>query len=131
MKAALQSEALRAPDARLIWYTAMGSHSDPAIAGLRVQAWAGQVRDIRREAAAVRAARGDKKTHPDPALLTETRARYDEQVAGGITTGRLRHWHERWTVSQVDARPIEKQLGDKRADGVAGRGARRRPGARR
>ena len=133
---------IRTPDARLIWYAAMGSRSGPAIAGLGVlegwhgylvrddyaawhqfdaqlagvqqcaahlirhckgvlelhpqwQAWAGQVRDILREAAAaVQAARSDKKTQLDPELLAGLRARYDEQVAWGITTNRLRDWHK-------------------------------------
>jgi transposase len=133
---------LRTPDARLIWYAAMGSRSGPAIAGLGVlegwhgylvrddyaawhqfdaqlagvqqcaahlirhckgvlelhpqwQAWAGQVRDILREAAAaVQAARNDRKTQLDPGLLADLRARYDEQVAWGITTNRLRDWHK-------------------------------------
>jgi hypothetical protein len=133
---------LRTPDARLIWYAAMGSRSGPAIAGLGVlddwhgylvrddyaawhqfdaqlagvqqcaahlirhckgvlelhpqwQAWAGQVRDILREAAAaVEAARNDRKTQLDPRLLAGLRARYDEQVAWGITTSRLRDWHK-------------------------------------
>jgi len=59
------------------------------------QAWAGQVRDILREAAAaVEAARNDRKTQLDPGLLADLRARYDEQVAWGITTNRLRHWHK-------------------------------------
>jgi hypothetical protein len=59
------------------------------------QAWAGQVRDILREAAAaVQAARNDRKTQLDPGLLADLRARYDEQVAWGITTNRLRHWHK-------------------------------------
>lgn len=133
---------LRTPDARLIWYAAMGSRSGPAIAGLGVlegwhgylvrddyaawhqfdarlagvqqcaahlirhlkgvlelhpqwQAWAGHVRDILREAAAaVQAARSGKKTELDPGLLADLRARYDEQVARGITTSRLRTWHK-------------------------------------
>ena len=107
---------IRTPDARLIWYAAMGSRSGPAIAGLGVlagwhgylvrddcaawhqfdaqlggvqqcaahlirhckgvlelhpqwQAWAGQVRGILREAAAaVEAARKDKKTQLDPGV---------------------------------------------------------------
>lgn len=133
---------LRTPDARLIWYAAMGSRSGPAIAGLGVldgwhgflvrddyaawhqfdaqlagvqqcaahlirhckgvlelhpqwQAWAGQVRDILREAAtAVEAARNDRKTQLDPGLLADLRARYDTAVAWGITTSRLRDWHK-------------------------------------
>ncbi len=133
---------LRTPDARLIWYAAMGSRSGPAIAGLgvlegwhgylvrddyaawhqfdaqlagvqqcaahlirhckgvlelhpRFQAWAGQVRDILREAAAaVEAARNDRKTQLDPGLLAALRARYDDAVARGITTSRLRDWHK-------------------------------------
>ena len=133
---------LRTPDARLIWYAAMGSRSGPAIAGLGVledwhgylvrddyaawhqfdaqlagvqqcaahlirhckgvlelhpqwQARAGQVRDILREAAAaVQAARNDKKTQLDPGLLADLHARYDTAVAWGITTNRLRDWHK-------------------------------------
>ena len=133
---------IRTPDARLIWYAALGSRSSAAIAGLGVldgwhgylvrddyagwhqfdaqlagvqqcaahlirhckgvlelhpqwQAWAGQVRDILREAAAtVQAASNDGKTQLDPALLAGLRARYDDQVAWGITTNRLRDWHK-------------------------------------
>src|ERR1039458_9992159 len=133
---------LRTPDARLIWYAAMGSGSGPAIAGPGVlegwhgylvrddyaawhqfdaqlagvqqcaahlirhckgvlelhpqwQAWAGQVRDILREAAAaVEAARNDRKTKLDSGLLADLRARYDTAVAWGITTNRLRDWHK-------------------------------------
>ena len=133
---------IRTPDARLIWYAAMGSRSSAAIAGLGVlegwhgylvrddyagwhqfdaqlagvqqcaahlirhckgvlelhpqwQAWAGQVRDILREAtAAVETARNDGKDHLDPGLLAGLRARYDEQVAWGITTNRHRDWHQ-------------------------------------
>ncbi len=133
---------IRTPDARLIWYAALGSRSGPAIAGLGVldgwhgylvrddyaawhqfdaqlagvqqcaahlirhckgvlelhpqfQAWAGQVRDILREAAAaVGAARNDRKTQLAPGLLADLRARYDDQVAWGITTNRLRDWHK-------------------------------------
>jgi transposase len=133
---------IRTPDARLIWYAAMGSRSGPAIAGLGVlkgwhgylvrddyagwhqfdaqlagvqqcaahlirhctgvlelhpqwQAWAGQVRGILREAAAaVEAARNAGKTQLDPGLLAGLRARYDEQVAWGITTNRHRDWHK-------------------------------------
>ena len=133
---------IRTPDARLIWYAALGSRSGPAIAGLGVlegwrgylvrddyaawhqfdaqlagvqqcaahlirhckgvlelhpqwQAWAGQVRDILREAAAaVEAARNDGKTQLGPGLLADLRARYDDQVAWGITTNRLRDWHK-------------------------------------
>jgi transposase len=59
------------------------------------QAWAGRVRDILREAAAaVEAARNDGKTQLDPGLLADLRARYDDQVAWGITTNRLRDWHK-------------------------------------
>jgi transposase len=58
------------------------------------QAWAGQVRGILREAAAVEAARSEGKTQLDPGLLADLRARYDEQVAWGITTNRLRDWHQ-------------------------------------
>jgi transposase len=59
------------------------------------QAWAGQVRDILREAAAaVHAASNDGKDQLDPALLAGLRARYDDQVAWGITTNRLRDWHK-------------------------------------
>lgn len=59
------------------------------------QAWAGQVRGILREAAAaVEAARKDGKTQLGPVLLAGLRARYDEQVAWGITTNRLRDWHQ-------------------------------------
>jgi hypothetical protein len=59
------------------------------------QAWAGQVRDILREAAAaVEAARNDRKTKLDSGLLADLRARYDEQIAWGITTNRLREWHK-------------------------------------
>ena len=59
------------------------------------QAWAGQVRDILREAAAaVEAARNDGKTQLGPGLLADLRARYDDQVAWGITTNRLRDWHK-------------------------------------
>jgi Transposase IS66 family/Family of unknown function (DUF6444) len=59
------------------------------------QAWAGQVRDILREAAAaVEAARNDRKTQLDPGLLADLRARYDDQVAWGISTSRLRDWHK-------------------------------------
>ena len=133
---------IRTPDARLIWYAALGSRSGAAIAGLGVlegwhgylvrddyagwhqfdgqlagvqqccahlirhctgvlelhpqwQAWAGQVRGILREAAAAAgAARNDGKTQLDPGLLAALRARYDEQVAWGITTNRLRDWHK-------------------------------------
>jgi transposase len=133
---------IRTPDARLIWYAAMGSRSGPTIAGLGVlkgwhgylvrddyagwhqfdaqlagvqqcaahlirhctgvlelhpqwQAWAGQVRGILREAAAaVEAARNAGKTQLDPGLLAGLRARYDEQVAWGITTNRHRDWHK-------------------------------------
>jgi len=59
------------------------------------QAWAGQVRGILREAAAaVEAARSEGMTQLDPGLLADLRARYDEQVAWGITTNRLRDWHK-------------------------------------
>ena len=59
------------------------------------QAWAGQVRDILREAAAaVEAARNDGQDQPGPELLAGLRARYDDQVAWGITTNRLRDWHK-------------------------------------
>jgi len=133
---------IRTPDARLIWYAALGSRSGAAIAGLGVldgwhgylvrddyagwhqfdtrlagvqqcaahlirhckgvlelhpqwQAWAGQVRDILREAAAaVEAARNDRKTQLDPGLLAALRVRYDTTVAWGITTSRLREWHK-------------------------------------
>lgn len=133
---------IRTPDARLIWYAALGSRSGAAIKGLGVldgwhgylvrddyagwhqfdtelagvqqcaahlirhckgvlelhpqwQAWAGQVRDILREAAAaVQAARNDGKDQLDPELLAGLRARYDDQVAWGITTNRLRDWHK-------------------------------------
>jgi transposase len=133
---------IRTPDARLIWYAALGSRSSAAIAGLGVldgwhgylvrddyagwhqsgaqlagvqqcaahlirhctgvlelhpqwQAWAGQVRDILREAAAaVQAASNNGKDQLDPGLLAGLRARYDDQVAWGITTNRLRDWHK-------------------------------------
>jgi len=133
---------IRTPDARLIWYAALGSRSGPAIKGLGVldgwhgylvrddyagwhqfdaqlagvqqccahlirhckgvlelhpqwQAWAGQVRDILREAAAaVEAARNDGNDKLDPGLLVGLRARYDYQVAWGITTNRHRDWHK-------------------------------------
>jgi hypothetical protein len=133
---------IRTPDARLIWYAALGSRSGAAIAGLGVlegwhgylvrddyagwhqfdaqlagvqqcaahlirhctgvlelhpqwQAWAGQVRNILREAAAaVEAARNDGKDQLDPGLLAGLRARYDEAVAWGITTNRHRDWHQ-------------------------------------
>jgi hypothetical protein len=133
---------IRTPDARLIWYAALGSRSGPAIKGLGVlegwhgylvrddyaawhqfdaqlagarqccahlirhckgvlelhpqwQARAGQVRDILREAAAaVEAARNDGNDQLEPALLADLRARYDYQVARGITTSRLRDWHK-------------------------------------
>jgi transposase len=133
---------IRTPDARLIWYAALGSRSSAAIAGPGVldgwhgylvrddyagwhqfdaqlagvqqccahlirhckgvlelhpqwQAWAGQVCDILREAAAaVQAARNDGKSRLDPGLLAGLRARYDDQVAWGITTNRLRDWHK-------------------------------------
>src|SRR5450631_1182707 len=105
---------LRTPDARLIWYAAMGSRSGPAIAGVQQcaahlirhckgvlelhpqwQAWAGQVRDILREAAAaVQAARNDGKSRLDPGLLADLHARYDTAVAWGITTNRRRDWHK-------------------------------------
>jgi transposase len=133
---------IRTPDARLIWYAALGSRSGAAIAGLGVlegwhgylvrddyagwhqfdaqlagvqqccahlirhckgvlelhpqwQAWAGQVRDILREAAAaVQAARAQGGHQLDPGLLADLRARYDEQVAWGITTNRHRDWHK-------------------------------------
>ena len=59
------------------------------------QAWAGQVRDILREAAAaVETARNNRETRLDPELLAGLRARYDEAVAWGITTNRLRDWHK-------------------------------------
>jgi transposase len=137
-----QAVTIRTPDARLIWYAALGSRSGAAIAGLGVldgwhgylvrddyagwhqfdarlagvqqcaahlirhckgvlelhpqwQAWAGQVREILREAAAaVQAARNDGKDQLDPALLAGLRARYDDAVAWGITTNRLRDWHK-------------------------------------
>ena len=133
---------IRTPDARLIWYAALGSRSSAAIAGLGVldgwhgylvrddyagwhqsgarlagvqqcaahlirhctgvlelhpqwQAWAGQVRDILREAAAaVEAARAEGRHQLDPGLLADLRARYDDAVAWGITTNRLRDWHK-------------------------------------
>jgi transposase len=134
---------IRTPDARLIWYAALGSRSGAGIAGPGVldgwhgylvrddyaawhqfdaqlagvqqccahlirhckgvlelhpqwQARAGQVRDILREAAApAQAARNDRKTQLDPGLLAGLRARYDYQVARGITTNRHRDWHKR------------------------------------
>jgi transposase len=59
------------------------------------QAWAGQVRDILREAAAaVDAARNGGKTQLSPGLLESLRARYDDAVAWGITTNRHRKWHQ-------------------------------------
>ena len=61
------------------------------------QAWAGKVRAILREAAAaaaVQAARSNGHDQLDPVLLAGLRARYDEEVAWGITTNRLRDWHK-------------------------------------
>jgi hypothetical protein len=59
------------------------------------QAGAGQVRGILREAAAaVEAARNDGKTQLDSGLLAGLRARYDEQVAWGVTTNRHSDWHK-------------------------------------
>jgi hypothetical protein len=59
------------------------------------QSWAGKVRGILREAAAaVQAARDDGQDRLDPVLLAGLRARYDEEVAWGITTNRLRDWHK-------------------------------------
>ncbi len=59
------------------------------------QAWAGKVRGILREAAAaVQAARDDGQDRLDPVLLASLRARYDQEVAWGITTNRHRDWHK-------------------------------------
>jgi hypothetical protein len=59
------------------------------------QAWAGKVRGILREAAAaVQSARDDGQDRLDPVLLAGLRARYDEEVAWGITTNRHRDWHK-------------------------------------
>jgi transposase len=59
------------------------------------QSWAGKVRAILREAAAaVEAARSNGQDQLDPVLLAGLRARYDEEVAWGITTNRLRDWHK-------------------------------------
>ncbi|HVB43149.1 MAG TPA: transposase [Streptosporangiaceae bacterium] len=74
------------------------------------QAWAGQVRGILREAAAaVQAARNDGKTQLGPVLLADLRARYDEQVARGITTSRLRDWHK----GNIPGCNLAKRLQDK------------------
>jgi hypothetical protein len=59
------------------------------------QAWAGKVRSILREAAAaVQAALDDGQDRLDPTLLAGLRARYDAEVAWGITTNRHRDWHK-------------------------------------
>lgn len=59
------------------------------------QAWAGKVRGILREAAAaVQTARDSGQDRLDPVLLAALRARYDEEVAWGITTNRHRDWHK-------------------------------------
>ena len=57
------------------------------------QAWAGQVRQVLREAqAAVDNARATGAGQVDPALLAELRARYDKAVAWGRATNRHRDW---------------------------------------
>ncbi|HET8682214.1 MAG TPA: transposase, partial [Micromonosporaceae bacterium] len=57
------------------------------------QAWAGQVRDVLREAhAAVQAAQANGVDHLDPTLLTDLRDRYTEAISWGQTTNRHRDW---------------------------------------
>lgn len=57
------------------------------------QAWAGQVRDVLREAhAAVQAAHAGDADHLDPTLLADLRDRYDKAVSWGQATNRHRDW---------------------------------------
>ena len=57
------------------------------------QAWAGQVRQVLREAgAAVEQAKAADRAALDPQLLDELRKRYDDAVRWGIITNRLRDW---------------------------------------
>jgi len=59
------------------------------------QRWADQVRQVLREAnAAVQAAIAAGRDHLDPDLLAGLRERYDQAVAWGQTTNRLRDWHD-------------------------------------
>ena len=48
----------------------------------------------RNPANTTRAARAGGGHQLDPGLLADLRARYDDQVAWGITTSRLRDWHK-------------------------------------
>jgi hypothetical protein len=58
-----------------------------------VQAWAGEVRTILAEAHdAVTAARAAGRSHLDPAVLDDLRARYDTAVTAGIIHNRHRDW---------------------------------------
>lgn len=57
------------------------------------QAWAGEVRQVLRDAhTAVEQAKARGETHLDPALLAELRARYDKAVHWGQITNRHRDW---------------------------------------
>ncbi len=59
------------------------------------QRWAGQVRQVLKEAsAAVQAALAESRDHLDPDLLAGLRQRYDQHVRWGQTTNRLRDWHD-------------------------------------
>lgn len=63
---------------------------DPAI-----QAWAGETREVLREAhAAVEAAITAGEDQLDPELLADLRARYDKHITQGRRTNRLRDWHK-------------------------------------
>ena len=63
---------------------------DPA-----VQAWAGETREVLREAhTAVEAAVAAGDDELDPELLAKLRARYDKAVRWGVLTNRHRDWHE-------------------------------------
>lgn len=59
------------------------------------QRWADQVRQVLKEAdGAVRAALAAGRGHLDPDLLAGLRERYDQHVAWGQTTNRLRDWRD-------------------------------------
>jgi hypothetical protein len=93
--------------------------------GVSRLAWAGQVRDIlRAAAAAVEAARKDRKAQLGPGLLADLRARYDDAVAWGITTNRLREWHK----GRHPGCNLARRLHDRPSRSGYSRGSSRCPG---